>query len=84
MRIVTYMNRPVAKIVCLPSGRLLLKLYERLPGGRARRLRITAAQWQRGRQDLWFDGTESRSAICRRMAAEAISRSRARQLQVGG
>ena len=48
MRIVTYHGRPVARIHHLPSGWLRLKLYERLPDGRPRVLRISSDQWAEG------------------------------------
>jgi hypothetical protein len=74
MRIITYQGRPVVRIASLPSGRIHLKLYERLPSGQPRCLRITAAQWERGRQEMFFNGTVSRSVLCRQMAAERLAR----------
>jgi hypothetical protein len=60
MRIVTYHGRPVARIHHLPSGWLRLKLYERLPDGRPRYLRISSDQWAHGRRNEYFDDDVSR------------------------
>jgi|GEM_PF-3429573 hypothetical protein len=72
MRIVTYQGRPVARIHLLPSGWIRLKLYERLPDGRPRYLRITSEQWSRGRRNQYFDDTVSRSQICRKIASDYV------------
>ena len=70
MRIVTYYGRPVSRIRHLPSGWLWVKLYERFPDGRPRYLRISSEQWSRGRRNECFDGSLSRSQVCREIAAD--------------
>lgn len=77
MRIIMYQGRPVARISSLPSGRIHLRLYERLSSGRPRCLRITAAQWECGRHEMFVSGDVSRSEICRQMAAERLAELRA-------
>lgn len=72
MRIVTYHGRPVVRICHLPSGWLRLKLYERLPDGRPRCLRVSSDQWARGRRNEYFDGSVPRSRVCRRIASEYV------------
>jgi hypothetical protein len=70
MRIVTYHGRPVSRIRQLPSGWLLLKLYERYPDGRPRYLQVSSDQWSRGRRNEYFNGDVSRSEVCRKLAAD--------------
>jgi len=72
MRIVTYHGRPVSRTRRLPSGWLQLKLYERLPDGRPRYLRISSDQWTRGRRNEYFDGSASRSQVCRKIASDYV------------
>lgn len=72
MRIVTYHGRPFSRIHHLPTGWLSLKLYERFPDGRPRHLRISSDQWTRGRRNEYFDGTPSRSQVCRMIAADYV------------
>jgi hypothetical protein len=74
MRIVTYRGRPVSHIRHLPSGWLCVKLYERLPDGRPRYLRISSDQWARGRRNEYFDNSLSRSQVCRKIAADYARR----------
>lgn len=72
MRIVTYHGRPVARIHHLPSGWLRLKIYERLPDGRPRYLRISSDQMANGRRNEYFDGSVARSRVCLKIAFEYV------------
>lgn len=76
MRIVTYHGRPVARIHQLSNARLRLKLYERSADGRPRYLRISQDEWAHGRRDEYFDGSLSRSQVCRGLAADYVRRER--------
>jgi hypothetical protein len=49
----------------MPDGTVILKLYERRPGGRARHLRMSLAQWLVGRGVYLLESHASRQAQAR-------------------
>jgi len=49
VKITTFNDRPVRHVRYMLDGTVILTLYERRPGGRARNLRVSLAQWLVGR-----------------------------------
>jgi hypothetical protein len=49
VKITTFNDRPVRHVRYMFDGAVILNLYERQPGGRARHLRVLLAQWLVGR-----------------------------------
>ena len=49
VKIATFNDRPVRHVRYMLDGTVILKLYERRSGGRARHLRVSLSQWLVGR-----------------------------------
>ena len=65
VKITTFNNRPLRHVRYMPDGSVILKLYERLPSGRARHLRVSLAQWLAGRGTYLLDSHASARAQSR-------------------
>ncbi len=68
VKVTTFNDRPVRHVRYMPNGSVILKLYERLPTGRARHLRVSLAQWLAGRGIYLLESHASRRAQARQLA----------------
>ena len=68
VKITTFNDRPVRHVRYMPDGTVTLKLYERQPGGRARHLRGSLAQWLVGRGVYLLESHATRRAQARQLA----------------
>jgi hypothetical protein len=67
-KITTFNDRPVRHVRYMLDGTVILKLYERRPGGRARHLRVSLAQWLVGRGVYLLESHATRRAQARQFA----------------
>ena len=65
VKIATFNDRPVRHVRYMPDGSVILKLFERRPGGRALHLRVSLAEWVAGRGNYLLDSHASRRAQAR-------------------
>jgi hypothetical protein len=68
MKVTTFNDRPVQDVRYMPDGSVILKLYERQPTGRARRLRVSLAQWLAGRGIYLLESHASQRGQARQLA----------------
>jgi hypothetical protein len=68
VKITTFNDRPVRHVRYMLDGTVILKLYERRPGGRARHLRVSLAQWLVGRGVYLLESHATRRAQARQFA----------------
>jgi hypothetical protein len=68
VKITTFNDRPVRHVRYMLDGTVILKLYERQTGGRARHLWVSLAQWLVGRGVYLLESHATRRAQARQFA----------------
>lgn len=68
VKITIFNDRPVRHVRYMLDGTVILKLSERQPGGRARHLRVSLAQWLVGRGVYLLESHATRRAQARQFA----------------